>query len=131
MTQINVIPLDSPEAHLIADHLENGSSYQTTCTMINVKKDNQPLLTLSSVYGCVLRLNPLVTSAKKLKQGSINPQDPWCIARKVWVSQLLVRIIVLEINEENIPSYFDISKMASLDLTRIGFCDEVHKKLHI
>ena len=98
LKQVNVIDLDSVDAQLIADHLEKGASYEMAANIINTEKSmkNEPPLTLSAVYGCARRLKPLVTAVKKRKQGSIDPQDPWSIARKNWCKQLLVRLRILQ-----------------------------------
>ena len=55
MRQVNVIPLDSLEAQLIADYLETSLSFERVCKEINCDraKDNKQLFTLSAIYGVV------------------------------------------------------------------------------
>ena len=136
LVRVNVIDLDSQIAQYIADFLEAGYSYEQTCLHVNklMREQNETCITLSAVYGCARRLNPLITSVKKRKQGSIDPEDPWCIARKNWVTQLLVRLGVLKYECKDglsVPTYFDLDKMVKLSLSQIVFWDEMHRKVRI
>ena len=125
-----IIRLESQEAQIIADLMEDGASISMAWMIVNSHREEQELtsLTRSAVYSCIKRLRPEVTPVTKLKQGSSDPNDPWSKARAGWVKQLLIRFGILVIPEtEQVPDCFDVTKLNCLDKDQAAWWDETHR----
>ena len=66
------ISVESTNAQIIADALENGFLYSHAAEMVNVSRAKQGLqhMLIFSVRNCTQRMNPMRTAIGKLKQGS-------------------------------------------------------------
>ena len=83
----------------------------------------------SAVLLLVGKLKPKLVHTKKLKQGSMDPNDPWCRARYLQCKQLLVRFGRLQV--PNPPPCFDPNHLGKLHLSQIVWWDETHRKCTI
>ena len=136
-----IVKATSTEAQIIVDGLESGLSVKRTWLMVNEHRRQSQLeaLTLSAVQSAVARFKPKVVKVKKRKQGSTDPNNPWSMARYRWVTQLLVRFGVLDLegqyhgpttsaNDSLVPACFRRDIAGPLELTQVVWWDETHKK---
>lgn len=81
--QTNMIEENSLLSNMIADLLETGTSVSDTTLIINehLVQSNKEIVTRAAVYGVMHRLNPLITTIKKSKQGSTDKDSAWAKAR--------------------------------------------------
>ena len=70
-----ILENNSMEAQIIADNVESGLSSIACWAIVNqhLKEQLLPSLTLSSVYGCIHRMNPSFEKIGQIKQGSTDP----------------------------------------------------------
>ena len=127
-----LIPLDSPEAQILADGIESGLSINKTWKNINWhrKESGQEMICESSVYTALRKMQPKIEQISKRKQGSTDPSMPWCRARKEWCRQLLVRFGILGDTEFQHPieRRFCRQEIGHLDLSQVVWWDETHRK---
>ena len=77
----------------------------------------------------MIRLKPHVSAIGDSKQGNLDMDSPWAKARLGWVTQLLIRFGVLDVDKVCVPRFFDIHSIGGpLELSQIAFWDETHKK---
>eukprot|EP00536_Pseudo-nitzschia_multiseries_P013397 jgi/Psemu1/35149/gm1.35149_g len=141
-----IIALDSIEAEIVADSIESGNSVRMSTVIVNKyrKKLELPSFTYSAVRGCMLRLNPLIKTVKRGKQGSKTKEDAWCRASFRWFAQLLLRFGKIDFShaifpkllgeayvENQPPPCYDVALLSPLKLSRIVWFDEIHKQCHI
>ena len=88
-----IIEVQSVEAEIIADTIENGNSSKMLTYIVNQyrKANDLPSLTLSAVHGCFLRLASMIKLIRRGKQGRKVEKDVWCRASFCWFAQLLLR----------------------------------------
>jgi len=131
------IALDLIEAQIIADCCEDGMSIELTRATVNEhrRQNGESSFTLAPIYRVSQALKPRKCRIKKRNQGSEDEQSAWCLARKGWVTQLLIRTGKLESQIDpvtgEIPDCFDANKMDMLELSQIGWWDETHQKCTI
>ena len=139
-----IILIPSVEAEIIADSMEMGNSLKMSTHVVNLyRKENElGALTQSAVRGCFVRLKPQIRAVKKGKQGSDDIESAWCRASMRWFGQLLLRFgeitfshpMFVQIlgedvyDEENPPDCYNVKKLTPLDLSKIAWYDEMHKK---
>ena len=110
-----ILDVDSPEAQLLADNLEDGVSLPTCWGMINEhrRQELKPSVTYSAVYGLLKRMRPKQQVVRVHRQGSVDVDSPGAKARLGWAIQLLVRYGELDFSKpcpegfEHIKGYFD------------------------
>lgn len=138
------LKINSPEANIIAEALENGYSISHCMEYVNSwvqsRDSDAPLLTRHAVYSLFKRLNPNIKAMQSISQGSSDPLAKWCRARTYWTTQLLVRlgeadgIDLMKTREsedgsveEYLPDYYNIDKLTPIKLSRIAWFDETHR----
>jgi hypothetical protein len=134
-----LIDVKSPTAKMITDALEKGYSRAQTQQFVNrwLQKEKKGLITMHQIYSLVERLKPAVTPIQQRSQGSADPNSKWARARYNIVRQLLFRLgnnandLDVKLPNGDVPPYFDKSKLEPLDIYRIAFWDETHKKCRI
>ena len=131
------------EAQIVADGIEGGLGLTQTTRQVNDhrKQCDPPLIEVgrSAVHSGSLRLMPLMTPILDAKQGSFDENSAWAIARTNFVLQLLVRFGVMTgpaawafvHGEGDVPAYFTLSLVGTLELPQISWWDESHKKPQI
>ena len=91
------IPLDSVEAQIVADYMEDGYGLRQTTAQVNKYRQDQAeddswvRVGVSAVYSCYLALDPVVTAVEDVKQGKHDPEATWSVASYNWVTYLMVR----------------------------------------
>eukprot|EP00536_Pseudo-nitzschia_multiseries_P003424 jgi/Psemu1/7750/gm1.7750_g len=141
-----IIALDSIQAEIVADSIESGNSVRMSTVIVNKyrKKLELPSFTCSAVRGCMLRLNPLIKTVKRGKQGSKTKEDVWCRASFRWFAQLLLWFGKIDFShaifpkllgeayvENQPPPCYDVALLSLLKLSRIVWFDKIHKQCHI
>eukprot|EP00536_Pseudo-nitzschia_multiseries_P009636 jgi/Psemu1/23785/gm1.23785_g len=142
-----IIALDSIEVEVVADSIESGNSLRMSTVVVNKyrKKLELPSFTYSAVRGCMLRLNPLIKTVKRGKQGSKTKEDAWCRALFRWFAQLLLRFggkidfshavfwkLLGEAYVENQPPpCYDVALLTPLKPSRIVWFGKIHMQCHI
>ena len=88
------VSVESMNAQIIADDLENGFSYSHATEMVNISCAKQGLqhLGILSVHDCAQIMNPIRTAIGKSKQGSSDPESPWTKSRLQWITQYAIRL---------------------------------------
>jgi hypothetical protein len=135
-TQIGRPPFlenDSVEAQIIADSQEDGASIRHSHSVANTYRREQGLisLTMSAVYGLILRLKPQAQKVRHIKQGSNDLNSPWARARLGWIMQLAIRFgLILFYGPflENEKHYFDANCLSPLSIDQIASWDETHRR---
>jgi len=114
------IDKDSVLAQVIADAIEDGySERQATVIGNNYQLSiNSPFITRNQVKGLVKTLQPEVSAVERTKQGSSDPSSPWSMARKNWMTQLLVRFNIIKL--DNPPPYHNPLYLTKLNIQQIG-----------
>jgi hypothetical protein len=133
---------------MACDLYEQGFSLRDTTDALNEFWETAyPLLPhfgRSAVRGALQRRSDSRTTAiGSRKTGSFNPSSNWARARFGWVTQLLIRFgktppgfdlawllekgLVPE-GTDTIPDKFNVEKLPPLDITRVAFWDETHRK---
>ena len=142
----SIISTDSQEAQIIADSMESGMSIVCTWGLVNAHRECEelPSVTLSAVYGCVVRLRPKCERVQSAKQGSKNPKDKMSRARFAWCLQLAVRLKIvgpkeirdiltqrglITTEDVELPQEYDPDKLSSISEDQFVTWDEVHKKV--
>ena len=130
----------SIEAQIIADVMESGNSLRAAWAIVNThrKAEALPLLTMSAVYSCIKRLQPLVEPVGKKKQGSMDAEAPGSKARFRWCLQLGMRFGLLDsshirniINLPDctpIPLEYNPLHLQPIKVDQFVTWDEVHRK---
>jgi hypothetical protein len=102
---------------IIADHMEQGLGLRQTLEIVNEHRlqNGSMDICLYTLYMAYLRLEPVVTAIKRSKQGSLDPESAWAIARKNQSQQMLIRFgaqedIVFFKEGEVIPDCFNLLK---------------------
>ena len=85
------IKTDSIQAQIVADALEMGLSTTRAWNLLNEHEieEGRDTHSISAVTSLVGKLQPKLVHSKKRKQGSTNPEDPWCRARYAKTNSLL------------------------------------------
>jgi hypothetical protein len=142
------IKTGSRAEHLVCDLYEQGFSITDTTDALNefweTAFPHEPHFGRSAVGGALKRRKDILTShIGKRKTGSFNPCSNWARARFGWVTQLLIRFGktppgfnlawlkqrgLVEDSAEAIPPMFDKDELPALDIKRVGFWDETHRK---
>jgi len=132
------IALDSKEAKLIADGMEDRLGLRLVCEMVNTSRRLKGLMHLgqTAIYNTYLALKPVTNWIGDAKQGKTDPTAPWSIARLGWVTQLMVRLGQLDRDalalqfggEDKIPDWADINVIGPLSQTQMVAWDETHKE---
>ena len=68
-------------------------------------------------------MNPKVDDVIRQKQGSMDPESAWAIARTNWVTQLLVHFE--KINDNQIADEAFLKDLPKLSINQIAFWDEM------
>lgn len=139
------IPLDSPEAQIIADVTEAGLSIRTAWTIVNLhcELEQQDSYMLSAVQSCITRLKPLQENIDRRKQGTTDPHSASARARLRWALQLAIRfqlytdveIRALLVKHQfysgsgPLPKQFDKSRLSKLSIDQFVCWDEVNSKV--
>ena len=138
-----LIDLESVEAEIVADSFEGGQTLDFATYNVNTHRESKglPSLTSSAVYGCFRRMKPQVKKIKRGKQGSKDKESPWSRASFRWVCQLLLRFGKIDFKHksfsvllgasydvEHPPSPYDMTLLPLLDVTKVVFWDEMHRK---
>ena len=131
-----ILTLDSPEAQIVADAIEDGLSIVQTTMMCNEHRRQEQLIALTKapIEGLIKKMKPLVTKITKTKQGNRDANSPWARGRYGWSTQILVRLGTIEGQKKEdgtIPDYWNPDKMSKLKKTQISHWDETHKKCTI
>lgn len=134
------ISLDSIEAQIIADYMEDGYGLRQTTAQVNSYHEQQAdddswvRVGVSAVYGCYLALDPVVTAVEDMKQGKHDPDATWSKASFNWVTYLMVRFGQLSDAElavrfpSGVPEWATRSVTGALDVQQVSVFDETHKK---
>jgi len=142
-----IIALDSEEAQIIADCIEDGLSPGSTTQAVNQRWEDadQDALTNSAVATCVRNVKPKMVPVQKLKQGSHDQESAWARARLRWVTQLSMvfgetkpgevrdHLIELGLMAEGgaTPACFDPEQLTLVDRNKTVWWDETHRKCKI
>jgi len=83
---------DAFQIQLVIDGMQNGLGHSGTHLLVNEfrEQNGQEPVGKSAIAGMVKRLNPKVDDVTRRKQGSMDSESAWAIARTNWVMQLLV-----------------------------------------
>ena len=134
------ISIDSAEAQIIADCLENGFSIHQTKEHVNRYRqvNNLPSVTYSPIKNCLMRMKPMVNRIGRRAQGSDDINSAWCRARNNWDTQILIRFGKLKGAEleylkkdGSLPDYFNPEKFPKIEVDQVVWWDETHKKCTI
>ena len=125
--------VESMNAQIIADALENGFLYSHATDMVSISRAKQGLqhVGISSVCNCVQRMKPIRTEIGKSKQGSSDPESPWDKARLQWIRQYAIRLGTYKWNTETVgefPETLAIFNLRKLETSHIGYWYEWHKE---
>jgi hypothetical protein len=93
-----IVSVDSSEAQIIADCVEDGMSISLTLLLVNkhCRETEQIPLTRSVVNDTIKQLSPKSSTIKKSKQGSRDAASKWARARFRWTKQLMIRLGLLD-----------------------------------
>ena len=109
----------SKDEQLIADLMEDGSSYRKVTRRVNMQRKldnpNKIHIGMSAVRTCVKRLNPDVTAVTARSQGSNDPKSPWACARYDIFQQFRLRLRRIKFRELTImdqlkPCFYGLSE---------------------
>ena len=152
------IGVDTRYAKVLADTIEDGLGLRAALANVNaaLKEDGTLVgppgkqvayVGYSAILHCYHALLPVVTTIKKKKQGSLDPESSWAKACHRLSVQLCVRFGVkpharprLEDLKEwgmadpgatVVPPGYDPKKMVPLSLAKVAFWDETHRKVRI
>ena len=97
-----ILDMDSVEASLLADKIEDGVSLPTCWDIINEhrQQEQKPSVTYSAVYGLLQHMQPKQQLVKVHRQGNADVELPGAKARHGWATQLLVRYGELDFTKE-------------------------------
>jgi hypothetical protein len=123
-----IVSVDSSEAQIIADCVEDGMSINLTLLLVNkhCTETEQIPLTQSVVNDTIKPLSPKSSTIKKSKQGSRDAASKWARARFRWTKQLMIRLGLLD--SDSPEECFCKSKMEPLSMEGIAWWDETHTK---
>jgi hypothetical protein len=123
-----IVSVDSSEAQIIADCVEDGMSISLTLLLVNKHRTETEKipLTRSVVNHTIKRLSPKSSTIKKSKQGSRDAASKWARARFRWTKQLMVRLGLL--GSDSSEDCFCYSKMEPQSMEGIAWWDETHTK---
>ena len=130
------IATTSIEAEIIADAVEAGLSLTKALYLVNehLAEEGREGTTMSAILSVIQRLNPQIKRIQKRKQGSSDPKSPWARARKMWVTQLMIRLGTFNMQEKifgPLEKRWDRDVLGHLSLDQIGWWDETHRKCMI
>ena len=127
-----LIDVESIEAQIIFDTLEDGYSYRLAWAFIafnSVEEGNEPF-SLLDVITLSKRMVALVTKVPMKSQGSYNADSAWARARKTWTTQLLIRYGLLDSQVDkngNITDFFNKEELFALKAEATACWDETHE----
>lgn len=138
-----ILDVQSYEAQIVADCLEDGFSLQMATNLVNKHRmdNDEDLVSNSAVYGLSKRLEPQVTPIKKIKQGDKDINSDWAVSRHQWIMQFLCRLGLrhrldgqeLLLDNGQVAPCFDEQALEPymLNLHEIAWWDETHRKCTI
>lgn len=133
-----LMPLDSCNAQLTADLIEDGFGFTETTHFVNVHReegDRDPV-GRSCVCSAVQRMKPTVTMIKRCQQGSSDITSNWAIASHTFSCQILIAqgepqskdtCDDLAEKDQPIPVHFDDTEVEKWPLNNAMQFDETHK----
>jgi hypothetical protein len=143
MGQPPILSVESVEAQIIADALEQGTSIPNACWLANKhrKETGEDSLCIAPVRNLIKRMKPSVEKIKKRAQGSLSATSVQAKAKLGWNIQLLVRFGKLSPAEldnckdsnGNLPDCYSLGvrDCTRLNVDGTAWWDECHKKCTI
>ena len=141
-----ILDIDSVEAQILADNLEDGVSIGTCWHIINDhrQQSEKDSVTFSAVYGLLQRMKPQLQRIEEHRQGNADITSAGAKARFRWAVQLLVRYGAIDFDgacpdglellqgyyndASTIPAYYDKSKLTMIDEYQQADWDEAHRQ---
>ena len=138
----SLITLESPEAQIICDSIEQGNSIVMTKLILNNHRmdNDKNLYGYSAIYNCYKSMKPKVTHYKIKKQGSTDADSPWALASHRQFLQLLIRFNKIEdtdslldqFKEDGVlPPWLNRNNLSNINPNRVSYWDETHRKCKI
>lgn len=134
-------PLDSFEAQVIADVIEQSFGFTETTFFVNLQQEEEGKEPVGRSCLCqtVQRMKPVVTVIQKCQQGSTDVNSSWAVASHRWAAQNLIRLGELKSRDltldlwdgENIPDCFNDEKLTKINVLCVQEWDETHKQQRV
>ena len=127
-----LLAIDSPEAQIAADELEEGGSRKSATEKVNEYRLTRGLehVGQGAVYSLMRRLGVDTKRVRKAPQGDFDPDSKWAAARYNWVRQIAVMFRTWQWDPADgaCPAHFDPRLIAHIERTQVAWWDETSKK---